>query len=853
MIQLIDITKKYYPDNAPTVNALNKVSLTLGDSGMVFILGKSGSGKSTLLNIIGGLDTYDEGDLIINGVTTKDFKGKDYDDYRNGYVGFVFQEFHLLENYTVGKNVSLPLELQSQGDKENLISKALEQVELKGYEKRNAHELSGGEKQRVAIARALVKEPQVILADEPSGNLDAETGEQIFTLLKKLSQNRLVVVVTHDRESARRYADRIIEISDGTIVKDNVLSDYKPTERADCAFKKSTLPFKNILSLGISNLKYRKMRLAFTTILFALTLACFLMGMSTLFFQWDKASLRAYQRIGEDTIILRQTPLNQTRIDFDSTIMLWKNKEKIEQLNNDFEFIPLYSRNQANWNNLKELKNYQPRFYYYNSYIKYAVLTEQNYEDYGINLVAGRLPTSTEEIALPIYLYHSFEVFGYSGTTIHGYNNMLGKTLYMPDLNRTFTIVGIVDTGLDEKYQELRNVDEQALIHSVNEKLNMLDGEFRAEVELFFHSTVFVSQQCIDTHINGIFDTYNKIKYEKKKWDYGFDDDGNLTYTLETTSLDFLGQSLDFAPRSNYEITRLIGEGALKDNEVIVPYSFAETYTINSNALEFSGDWFNLSPKPGIEDIKDKILSGMLVQMASTKNARDDFISYIDYNVVGYYIDSDPSVFKQKDYILMSDDVLIDVGRGDNRVISMVTKLTGDMKKDLSLLNFAFNDKVDEFVCFTLAGKNGESVIQANSASSFYKLFGLYSSLVLGIFSIVMMLNFIFISIFNKRKDIGILRAMGTRNRDIFLIFFCQAAIIALIAFICACVLGYVAMWAIGNTPFMKLLLVRIFEFDIKAVLSTFALAFMIAFVSCILPLITLLRKKPVEIIRKPQ
>ncbi len=848
MIKLIDIDKEYHPIDSPIVSALKKVNLEFSSSGMAFILGKSGSGKSTLLNVIGGLDTYEGGDLIINGVSTKDFKSKDFDDYRNEYVGFVFQEFHLLENYTVGKNVSLPLELQCKKDREKLVQQALEQVELQGYENRKANELSGGQKQRVAIARALVKEPQIILADEPSGNLDSETGEQIFSLLKKLSNNRLVVVVTHDKESAMRYGDRVIEISDGTVIGDNIYSETKSVSRVDSTLKKSALPFKNILTLGISNLKYRRTRLAITTALFALTLACFLIGITSLFFEWDKASLKAYQRIGEDTVILRQYPLKQTRIDYDTTIMPWENKEKIEQYNNDFEFIPLYSRGQARWGNLSELKNYNSRFYHYDGYIKYASLDEEDYEDYGINLVAGRLPIGSEEIILPVYLYHSFEVFGYNGKKVNGYSGMLNKTLYMPDLNRTFIIVGIADTGLDERYQGLRNVDEEALIHSVNEELNSLNSDFNAEVDVFFHSTVFVSQQFVDTHLDGVFDTYNNIRYNVLQFK-GVNEDETIILEPEPTSKDFLGQNLAFASRSNYIITRLIGEGELKNNEVIVSFPFAEEYTKRN--IPYVSDAFPpQQPSPSIEDIHNKILDGITLDISLNKRDGDEFVSYSEYTVVGYYKDPSSSSHTPPNYILMHDKELINFSQGENRVISMVTKLTGDTKKDLSLLNFAFNDKVDDLVYFSLSGKNGESVINANEISSFYKLIGLYSSLGLGIFSIIMMLNFISISILNKRKDIGILRAMGTKNRDIFLIFFCEAAIIALIAFIVACVLGYLGMWGIGNTPYMKALIIRIFEFDIKATLTTFALAIIIIAISCILPLIRLLRKKPVEIIR---
>ncbi|HCC04097.1 MAG TPA: ABC transporter permease, partial [Clostridiales bacterium] len=188
------------------------------ETGMVFILGKSGSGKSTLLNVIGGLDKYDKGEIIINGKSTNQFKEKDYDAFRNTYMGFIFQEFNLIEDYSVEQNIKLALELQKKEATDDEIERILKKVELTEVSKRKINELSGGQKQRIAIARAVIKNPEIILADEPTGNLDSQTGEQIWKILKDLSKEKLVIVVSHDKESANIYADRIIEIQDGNII-----------------------------------------------------------------------------------------------------------------------------------------------------------------------------------------------------------------------------------------------------------------------------------------------------------------------------------------------------------------------------------------------------------------------------------------------------------------------------------------------------------------------------------------------------------------------------------------------------------------------------------------------------------
>ncbi|MCD8294843.1 MAG: ABC transporter ATP-binding protein [Clostridia bacterium] len=225
MIELRHITK-VYETKSGSVTALSDVCLEFGECGLVFILGKSGSGKTTLLNMIGGLDMPTGGELVIDGRSSNSFKGRDYDLYRNEYVGFVFQEYNLIDDYSVGTNIGLAMELQGRKADKTVINNLMRRLELTDSEggtlyPRHISELSGGQKQRVAIARALVKNPKVILADEPTGALDSETGRQLYELLKELSKDRLIIVVSHDRESAVKYGDRIVEIADGKVARDS--------------------------------------------------------------------------------------------------------------------------------------------------------------------------------------------------------------------------------------------------------------------------------------------------------------------------------------------------------------------------------------------------------------------------------------------------------------------------------------------------------------------------------------------------------------------------------------------------------------------------------------------------------
>lgn len=234
MLETKELVKIYKPKKGVPVTALNKISLKFPEKGMVFLLGKSGSGKSTLLNVLGGLDKYDGGEIIIKGVSSKNFRQQHFDSYRNTYVGFIFQEYNVLDEFSVGANIALAIELQGRRASDSEINDILKQVDLEGFGARKPNELSGGQKQRVAIARALVKKPEIIMADEPTGALDSATGKQVFDTLKKLSETKLVIVVSHDREFAEQYADRIIELSDGQVISDVELDgEAEPAETPD--------------------------------------------------------------------------------------------------------------------------------------------------------------------------------------------------------------------------------------------------------------------------------------------------------------------------------------------------------------------------------------------------------------------------------------------------------------------------------------------------------------------------------------------------------------------------------------------------------------------------------------------
>ena len=264
MLQIKEISKKYVTGDL-VQTALNKVSVNLRDNEFVAILGPSGSGKTTLLNIIGGLDRYDSGDLVINNISTKKYKDRDWDSYRNHTIGFVFQSYNLIPHQTILSNVELALTISgiSKAERRKRASEALDKVGLGDQLHKKPNQMSGGQMQRVAIARALVNDPDILLADEPTGALDTETSIQVMNLLKEVAKERLVVMVTHNPELAEEYATRIIKVKDGVILNDTdpyIIDENNVEEAKHGNMGKSSMSFMTSLALSFNNLKTKKGR-----------------------------------------------------------------------------------------------------------------------------------------------------------------------------------------------------------------------------------------------------------------------------------------------------------------------------------------------------------------------------------------------------------------------------------------------------------------------------------------------------------------------------------------------------------------------------------------------------------------
>lgn len=319
MLQIKSIHKEYHTGDL-VQKALDDVSLNLRDNEFVAILGPSGSGKTTLLNIIGGLDRYDSGDLIINGISTKQYKDRDWDSYRNHTIGFVFQSYNLIPHQTLLSNVELALTISgiSKQERREKAKHALDQVGLLEQCHKKPNQLSGGQMQRVAIARALVNDPDILLADEPTGALDSDTSVQVMDLLKEVAKDRLVVMVTHNPELAESYATRIVKLKDGRIISDThpyTLDEAQLQKPEHKNMGKSSMSFLTALSLSFNNLKTKKGRTILTSFAGSIGIIgiALILSLST--------GVNAYiQSIEEET--LSEYPLQIQSTGFDITSMM---------------------------------------------------------------------------------------------------------------------------------------------------------------------------------------------------------------------------------------------------------------------------------------------------------------------------------------------------------------------------------------------------------------------------------------------------------------------------------------------------------------------------------------------------
>ena len=469
MIIFDGLTKTYNKNKPAQVEALKGISCSLPNRGMVFVVGKSGCGKSTFLNVLGLLDGFDEGNILWDGESIKGLSERQCAQHRNLNIGFVFQEYNLLERYTVSKNIELALELQHERNNADKIKDVLRLVELDDMKDRKAEELSGGQKQRVAIARAIVKKPKLLLCDEPTGALDFETGQTIFSILKKISKESLVVVVSHDKEAAKQYADKIIELSDGRIINE---TDYKSqeetTEKYEIIDKKcgNGFSFIHTLKLATSYLFRRPIRMTIALLLCVLSFV--LLSLSNTFSIMDQNEIITKSLYANDISYLSYK--KQLFIDDgDAGEIRYVNMSNedlafLKDTLNTEKFTIIYQCDVNTLPNIQTESSFINSNYYHTEITGFAEISDVFLQDYGYQLY-GKLPTSDDEIVITRYMFDIYREYGYEQQVVTAYEDLLGKPIDFAGDKKI--IVGIIDTKFnEERYSILkqRNFPDNAYI-----------------------------------------------------------------------------------------------------------------------------------------------------------------------------------------------------------------------------------------------------------------------------------------------------------------------------------------------------------------------------------------------------
>lgn len=849
MIKLKNISKTYTTDKKVSVEALKDVNITFGDNGLCFIVGKSGSGKSTLLNLLGGLDGATSGDIYVNGKALDSMSRKAADRYRADTVGFVFQDYNLIEEIGVKGNLNLALMLKGEKARPSDIEKALEAVGLNGFADRKPSELSGGQKQRVAIARALIKNPDIILADEPTGNLDSESGASIFELLKTISKTRLVVVVTHDTEAAMKYGDRTISVSDGMIVGDTAPVNYSNEASANSGSykkKKNKLGPVNTVRLGSKFMSKHVVRMIVSIVLFAFSLTLFGVGYTAATYDAKRTEYEALAARNEK--IVHFVPDVKSDVPVSANTHTNLSKAQFEALKSripEFKLNALYSfeDKRAAYLNFADKKSDDLFHAPYLSGV--TSLAESDLGAYGMKTMCGRLPSSYAEIAISRYTADYFLRYGIADTDssvtlpVPSYEALIGKkaeltTADITILTETVTICGIVDTGYDfSRYKTLKSVDLNNLYGDENTRINNLQSELEAVASKSIHNAAFVSAGYIETVFEKVPVFGASFAFNSPALAIALSKDGYSGNASAYSAITYLG--LD-AVRD--------GSGELNDDEVILSEAAFRSLYADANPSA-------LSAPIGYEELDEFLAKG--AEITATVNGAGfssaDKTETRKFKVAGYVRakEGTPSC----DFYFSSAYAKEKLGPDitENIYTSAYTALTGEKSKDLKLIGLSYDSGVDEIYTFPISWSLSSSIRSSAEIAVEFAKIGLYASIAFVVFAMLMVMNFISSTIASSRKQIGILSAMGAGRSEVLRIFLTEAILIAVTAFVLALpgIFGISSLlnkviYGGSEIPFMTV--------RFTGVLVTLALSLAGCVIGSVIPIARLSAKKPVDVIK---
>ena len=782
MLKLIDIKKDYIMGN-DTVHALKGININFRNSEFVSILGPSGCGKTTLLNIIGGLDRYTSGDLVINGTSTKEYKDKDFDTYRNHRIGFVFQNYNLITHLSVLSNVELALTLSgvSKLERREKALEVLERVGLKDQINKKPNQMSGGQMQRVAIARALINDPDIILLDEPTGALDSKTSVEIMELLKEIAEDKLLIMVTHNPDLAEKYSSRIIKLLDGKVIDDS--NPYKGKEKIkkDNSGEKTSMSFFTALHLSFNNLLTKKGR----TLLTAFAGSIGIIGIA-LILSLSNGVQSYIDGVEEDTLSSYPVTVERDAVDFTS---LLEEMMKMTETGDDNDSGKIKTKNimndmleamtsDKNSNNLKKFKDYidnSSEFKQYTSNIQYGYPLKINVYNEDINNKIIRV--NPNEIVDKMGLGDAYEMSS-SFMSENMNDNDVWKELYDNEdlLNSQFEVI-------EGKMPAKKN--EVVLVVDKNEEIS----------DYTLYTLGYLDQDELIDNMNKMLKG-EEIK-SSKELSYDYKDFIGDKFKLVLNTDTYEKENGIWIDKSNDE--KFI-KNMLKDKEELEIVGIIKPTSSTNNLLMYGGIGYTkelthyvINEIKSAEIVKDQLDNKKINIFTGLKFGKGDFsldsLTFEQQKYVMGLSDSEKLEFYEK-YKKYSEATYesnleslgyVDI---DNPSLINIYAKDFDSKEKVTDLIESYNKKQQS------AG-NDEDIINYSDLvgmmmSSVKKIINMISYVLIAFVAVSLVVSSImigiitYISVLERTKEIGILRSLGASKKDISRVFNAETFIIGL-------------------------------------------------------------------------
>ena len=850
MLELKNIKKDYITTDTK-VSALKGINIDFRENEFVSILGPSGCGKTTLLNIIGGLDDYTKGDLIINGKSTKEYKDSDWDTYRNHNVGFVFQNYNLIPHQSVLSNVELALTLSgvSPAERKRRAKKVLEEVGLKDQIYKKPNQLSGGQMQRVAIARALVNDPDILLADEPTGALDSKTSVQIMEILKSISKDKLIIMVTHNPELAEKYSSRIIKLLDGNIVDDS--NPYENNQKSKKEFitkGKKSMSMKTALSLSLNNLMTKKGR----TILTSFAGSIGIIGIA-LIMSLSSGVQNYIDSIEEDTLSTYPISIYEQSVDMSSMMisMMGMNEGK------EHDFDKIYTNNIMN--NMIETMSNQIQTNDLHEFKKY--IEQENLKQYTNAIQYGY------NITLNIYNAN------YENGIIKSYPNTIFESLGIDDM------MGNMSVGTDSASYTQTEVFEQLLDNEdlLKEQYSLLSGHWPKE----FNEVVLIVDENNEVSDYTLYslglgdtkplkDAINKIltgqssefSFENDDLSYEYSDILNLKFKL-VLSTDYYQKSGNvYVDKTNDEqyIKSLIDNG-LDINIVGIIKPNEERLSGSSyGSIGYTKQLVDYAIEKTLEtDIVKAQLANENINVLTGLEFTTDFDINNLTNEQKYYL----STLSQEELLSLMTNMenntyknnLVKLGIVDKDYPTSINIYPKDFesKDNIESLIATYNkektdnNELDKVINYTdIVGLMMSSVTSVVNVISYVLIAFVAISLVV---SSIMIGIITYISVLERTKEIGILRAIGASKKDVSRVFNAETMIIGFVSGGLGIVITLVLNVLI-NIILKNILGLKIASLPLNGAISLVIISVVLTLIAGLIPSRVASKKDPVEALR---